>query len=50
MEDINNNKYNLELQKYDIINIIKLPVNDNISVNIKLNRGNNSITYKPILI
>lgn len=50
MEDINNNKYNLELQKYDIINILKLPVNDNISVNIKLNRGNNSITYKPILI
>lgn len=48
--DINNTQYTLNLQKYDIIDILKLPNSNNISLNIKLNRGNKSIIYKTILI
>ena len=48
--DVNNTQYNLNLQKYDIVNITKSLYNDNILLNITLNRGSKSIIYESILI
>lgn len=50
VKDINNTQYNLSLQKYDIVNILKTPNSDNISLNITLNRNGKSIIYRTILI
>ena len=50
IKDINNTEYTLNLQKYDIIDILKTPNLNNISLNITLNRGSKSIIYKTILI
>ena len=48
--DVNNTQYNLNLQKYDIVNITKSLYDDNILLNITLNRGSKSIIYESILI